>query len=86
MVVPIGEIVDVVTSHSIYSVIDGSLVGSFACASEIRLQGWSTGVKVTHYICIVSPTLSENRLESLGELLERGNVPVGWEIYQVHFV
>ena len=86
MVVPIGEIVDVVTSHSIYSVINSSLVSSFACASEIRLQSWSAGVKVTHYICIISPTLSENGLESLRELLERGNVPVGWEIYQVHFV
>ena len=86
MVVPVGEIIDVVASHSINSVIDGSLVSPFACASEIRLQGWSAGVKVTHYICIVSPPLSENGLESLRELLERINVPVGWEIDQVHFV
>ena len=86
MVIPVGEIVDVVASHSIYSVIECSLVSPFACSSEIRLQGWSAGVKVTHNICIVSPSLSKNGLESLRELLERGNVAVGWEIYQVHFV
>jgi hypothetical protein len=62
------------------------LVGPLPCASEVSLQGWGAGVQVTHYVCVVGPSFSENGLESLRELLERRNVPVRWQINKVHFV
>ena len=86
MVVPVCEVIDVVASHCVDAVVHCSLVGPLPCASEVSLQGWGPGVQVTHYVCVVGPSFSENGLESLRELLERRNVPVRWQINKVHFV
>ena len=73
MVVPVCEVVDVVTSDWVYTVVHRALVRPLPCASEVCFQSWSSGVQVTHYICVVCPAFSEHVFKSGWKLFEWGS-------------
>ena len=76
MVITICEVIDVVSSQRVNTVVYGSLVGSLACPGEVCLQSWGPCVQLRKNISVVSPPLSEHLLKSIWKLLKWRNLSV----------
>ena len=54
-VVAIREVVDVVPSHRIDTVVKSTHVRSLTCPREVGLQRWSSRIQIAHRVSIVAP-------------------------------
>ena len=60
VIITIRKVVNVISGHSVNTVIDCTLVGSFTCTSEIGFKGWSSCIKIGHNISVISPPFAKH--------------------------
>lgn len=64
MVVPITEVIDVVSGDRIFTVVQGTEVRALASPSEVGLQGGCASVENRDGIGVVGPRVSESSLKT----------------------
>lgn len=65
VVVAVSEVVDVVSDHRVFAVVEGTFSGPLTSTSEVSLQGRGTSVEQRKNISIVRPGVPESLLQRL---------------------